>query len=784
MKRLGSIGLAVAMVATALVGVPVPSPSAAASGPPSAVDIEFAANDSGYYVLDSYGRVSTFGAAPYFGGSPSLRATERAVSISPTPSGLGYWIFTDLGRVFTYGDAENFGDLDAIALAGPVLDSVPTPSGRGYYMLGDDGGIFAFGDAGFFGSIPGVLPPGTVLAGKIVGIAPTPTARGYWLVAEDGGMFAFGDAAFFGSIPGVLPPGTQLAKPVVGMVPQGLGYLMVAADGGIFSFGQSVFFGSIPGLEDVNARVRSTDQEVVAVMVRSDNTGYIMLGRNGQIWAFGFAQVLGTPDVSTPPNPGDSVNCGDFMTQVEAQRWHDLLSPFYGDVAKLDSDGDGQVCESLLASPPQTVVSPDGNLTIDVPEGAAPPGVTITVATAPAGVFGPNQVGAAYRLGPDGTTFSGPVTVTLRVPTLPANVRSQSLQLGLRSSAGEITGLSTRLAPHPDGGFELMSATSHFTDFGVLPDNLPLDPGLMQLRCSANGGAPFDCTQGPLLFDVGDQLTIERAGGLAGLGALNLSSTNPGDVPLRGSNGFECQRIGTAFLTAAAASVPLELPVTPFTHLLVVCKPREVIDMMFATSPAPPTSPTAPRIDSVFVGRTSGGGYRIGVQPGAPTGPNDFGALFLDYPDTGQVEALTTRREIHRGDNIGDVGSQVFFDIGGLPLPDGHEVTNSIDSLDFGLPAAAGNRRIIRIESTRVLGFDSDPFSVKLAESIAEFIGSRDGGQTTPCQPSDTTLCLQEDRFWPRSSGTTDPTQAAQRSSIPAMRVGCSRSSIPTTPSC
>ena len=48
-----------------------------------------------------------------------------------------------------------------------------------------------------------------------------------------------------------------------------------------------------------------------------------------------------------PPNPGDSKNCGDFSTQAEAQEWFDIYYPHYGDVARLDKDGDGVVCESL-----------------------------------------------------------------------------------------------------------------------------------------------------------------------------------------------------------------------------------------------------------------------------------------------------------------------------------------------------------------------------------------------------------------------------------------------------
>lgn len=51
-----------------------------------------------------------------------------------------------------------------------------------------------------------------------------------------------------------------------------------------------------------------------------------------------------------PDDPGDSVNCGDFATWQEAQMWFDRHFPHYGDVAHLDSDGDGEACEGLRAS--------------------------------------------------------------------------------------------------------------------------------------------------------------------------------------------------------------------------------------------------------------------------------------------------------------------------------------------------------------------------------------------------------------------------------------------------
>jgi hypothetical protein len=57
------------------------------------------------------------------------------------------------------------------------------------------------------------------------------------------------------------------------------------------------------------------------------------------------------PEPPIPPNPGDSVNCSDFSTWSEAQAWHDLYFPYYGDIANLDGDADGVACESLPGAP-------------------------------------------------------------------------------------------------------------------------------------------------------------------------------------------------------------------------------------------------------------------------------------------------------------------------------------------------------------------------------------------------------------------------------------------------
>jgi hypothetical protein len=53
------------------------------------------------------------------------------------------------------------------------------------------------------------------------------------------------------------------------------------------------------------------------------------------------------PGPQQPGNPGDVKNCSDFRTQAEAQAWFNTYFPWYGDVARLDNDGDGIACETL-----------------------------------------------------------------------------------------------------------------------------------------------------------------------------------------------------------------------------------------------------------------------------------------------------------------------------------------------------------------------------------------------------------------------------------------------------
>jgi hypothetical protein len=58
-----------------------------------------------------------------------------------------------------------------------------------------------------------------------------------------------------------------------------------------------------------------------------------------------------TTQPAVPGNPGDTKNCGDFATYAEAKAWFDTYYPYYGDVAKLDQDGNLIPCETLPGAP-------------------------------------------------------------------------------------------------------------------------------------------------------------------------------------------------------------------------------------------------------------------------------------------------------------------------------------------------------------------------------------------------------------------------------------------------
>jgi hypothetical protein len=220
-------------------------------------------------------------------GLTAVRSSTFTVAMLPTAAdvvststGGGYWQVDTYGGVFTYGDAKFYNSLPGIGVrVTDIMGMARTPDNGGYWLVGSDGGVFAFGDAPFAGSLPGL----NIHVTNIVGMAVTPSGQGYWLVGSDGGVFAFGDAPFYGSM-----GGQPLNAPVVDMdtTPDGHGYWMTAEDGGVFAFGDALFYGSMAG--------KPLNGHITGMSATPTGKGYWLNGCDGGIFAFGDAVFRGS----------------------------------------------------------------------------------------------------------------------------------------------------------------------------------------------------------------------------------------------------------------------------------------------------------------------------------------------------------------------------------------------------------------------------------------------------------------------------------------------------------
>jgi hypothetical protein len=224
--------------------------------------------------------------------SPTSPTTSPTTSPSPVGQGAkeGYDLVGSDGGIFTFGSAPFYGSTGSLKLQRPVVGITPTSDHGGYWLVASDGGIFSFGDAAFYGSIPGLgfAPAGSSspkrLNAPIVGIVPSADGGGYFMVASDGGVFTFGDAKFEGSCPSV--GGCSGAAVAVMPDASGNGYWLVTATGHVYAFGDAATTYGAPGPQSVL---------VTSAMRTTDGGGYWILFANGVVDAYGDAPNLGGP---------------------------------------------------------------------------------------------------------------------------------------------------------------------------------------------------------------------------------------------------------------------------------------------------------------------------------------------------------------------------------------------------------------------------------------------------------------------------------------------------------
>ena len=246
---------------------------------PTSADVTTTSSGNGYWIVDTYGNVYTYGDAGYFGTLHDVGVNVSNITgLVRTPDSGGYWIVGADGGVYAFGNARFYGSMGGQHMNAPVVGMAATKNGQGYWLVGADGGIFAFGNAGFYGSMGG-----KPLNAPVVAMSPTASGNGYWMAAKDGGIFAFGDAPFYGSM-----GGQPLNYPMVDMdaTPDGQGYWMTAQDGGVFAFGNAGFYGSMAG-KPLNGRI-------TGMAVTATGKGYWLNGCDGGIFAFGDAPFYGS----------------------------------------------------------------------------------------------------------------------------------------------------------------------------------------------------------------------------------------------------------------------------------------------------------------------------------------------------------------------------------------------------------------------------------------------------------------------------------------------------------
>ncbi len=136
---------------------------------------------------------------------------------------------------------------------------------------------------------------------------------------------------------------------------------------------------------------------------------------------------------------------------------------------------------SVIGAAGGKIASSDGVLEVSIPAGALASDVTITAEVATSAATG--AVGKAYVMGPNGTTFAAPVTMTFHYAAVDLGGH-QASDLHL---ATEVAGTWQLLegAAHDDSERTVSGTTTHFSKFAIVgaPNGVFCVPGTTMKSC-------------------------------------------------------------------------------------------------------------------------------------------------------------------------------------------------------------------------------------------------------------------------------------------------------------
>jgi hypothetical protein len=235
----------------------------------------------GYWLVNSAGTVSAFGAAKTYRASHSQKVRGRVIALAGSADGHGYWLSSAAGHVYAFGDAKIYHRSSAHPrFSGHAVALAATADGHGYWLTTAAGHVFAFGDARTYRA-----DGKRRLTGKVVAFAASPDNAGYWLTTAAGHVYAFGDARTLRP-----RPKQKVHGPVVAFAatPNGGGCWLATTTGHVVAFGNAKTYGLTAG-----QRVKG---RVVGLTATPSGRGYWLTSAAGHVYAFGDARRLRRAD--------------------------------------------------------------------------------------------------------------------------------------------------------------------------------------------------------------------------------------------------------------------------------------------------------------------------------------------------------------------------------------------------------------------------------------------------------------------------------------------------------
>lgn len=217
-----------------------------------------------------------------------------------------------------------------------------------------------------------------------------------------------------------------------------------------------------------------------------------------------------------------------------------------------------------------TVVSADARLTLSIPAGALSSPTDITIQ--PITNTGPNGSGVAYRLGPEGTTFAVPVTLTFTL----SGAEALALDNGVIATqhADGLWYLPPGLV-RDAAGHTLSITSTHFSDWAFL-QTLYLKPGSQRLRTGTSADfepmvlwdpSNEDLLAAPVESEVAVMMPTHFSPGMLGheasrhwaVNGVDGGNTTVGTIQPAGDNGHYAAPVGVPATTDFTVSLTVEL---------------------------------------------------------------------------------------------------------------------------------------------------------------------------------------------------------------------------------